>query len=545
MSHIALTASPTVVAFHRGAKQWSTLFPSSWRSRGINPSSFPNSTRKRLQLRFFASGKNGVNGGVVDEISETVKAHTDFVWPDNKKPRVCILGGGFGGLYTALRLESLQWPEDKKPHIALVDQSERFVFKPLLYELLSGEVDEWEIAPRFSDLLANTGVQFLKDRVKVLKPSDHLGVNGSNASTRGGTVHLESGLHIEYDWLVLALGAEAKLEVVPGAVEFAIPFSTLEDARKVNNRLTILERKTFGKDYQITVAIVGCGYSGVELAATVAERLQNKGVVRAINVETTICPTAPPGNREAALKVLSSRKVELLLGYFVNCIRRASELESTNTPTEVESVETVPGFEKYILELQPAERGVQRKIIEADLVLWTVGSKPPLPHLEYSDVPFVIPLNARGQAETDETLRVKGHPRIFALGDSSALRDSTGRILPATAQVAFQQADFTGWNLWAAINGRPLLPFRFQNLGEMITLGRSDAAITPSFIEGLTLEGPVGHTARKIAYLMRLPTDEHRLKVGISWLTKSAVESVSLLQSTLSKVLSDSSARSD
>ncbi|CAK8579026.1 unnamed protein product [Lathyrus sativus] len=545
MSHIALTASPTVLAFHRGAKQWSTLCPSSWRSRGINPSSFPNSTRKRLQLRFFASGKNGGNGGVVDEISETVKAHTNFVWPDNKKPRVCILGGGFGGLYTALRLESLQWPEDKKPHIALVDQSERFVFKPLLYELLSGEVDEWEIAPRFSDLLANTGVQFLKDRVKVLQPSDHLGVNGSNASTRGGTVHLESGLHIEYDWLVLALGAEAKLEVVPGAVEFAIPFSTLEDARKVNNRLTILERKTFGKDYQISVAIVGCGYSGVELAATVAERLQNKGIVRAINVETTICPTAPPGNREAALKVLSSRKVELLLGYFVNCIRRASELESTNTPTEVESFETVPGFEKYILELQPAERGVQRKIIEADLVLWTVGSKPPLPHLEYSDVPFVIPLNARGQAETDETLRVKGHPRIFALGDSSALRDSNGRILPATAQVAFQQADFTGWNLWAAINGRPLLPFRFQNLGEMITLGRSDAAITPSFIEGLTLEGPVGHTARKIAYLMRLPTDEHRLKVGISWLTKSAVESVSLLQSTLSKVLSDSSARSD
>jgi len=73
--------------------------------------------------------------------------------------------------------------------------------------------------------------------------------------------------------------------------------------QKVNNRLTILERKTFGKDYQISVAIVGCGYSGVELAATVAERLQNRGIVRAINVDTMICPTAPPGNREAALKV--------------------------------------------------------------------------------------------------------------------------------------------------------------------------------------------------------------------------------------------------
>lgn len=71
------------------------------------------------------------------------------------------------------------------------------------FTLWHTEVDEWEIAPRFSDLLANTGVQFLKDRVKVLQPSDHLGVNGSNASTHGGTVHLESGLHIEYDWYKL------------------------------------------------------------------------------------------------------------------------------------------------------------------------------------------------------------------------------------------------------------------------------------------------------------------------------------------------------
>ncbi|XP_061346847.1 alternative NAD(P)H-ubiquinone oxidoreductase C1, chloroplastic/mitochondrial [Gastrolobium bilobum] len=543
MSHIALTASATatVVASHRRAKQWSTLFPSCWRSRGTNSSLVANSPRKRLQLRFLASGENGGNGGVGAEISETEKAPANFVWSDNKKPRVCILGGGFGGLYTALRLESLEWPDDKKPQIALVDQSERFVFKPMLYELLTGEVDEWEIAPRFSDLLANTSVQFFKDRVKFLHPSDHWGMNGSKASSCGGTVHLESGLLIEYDWLVLALGAEAKLDVVPGAAEFAIPFSTLEDALKVNNKLTTLERKTFGKDFQISVAVVGCGYSGVELAATVAERLQNRGIVRAINVATTICPNAPPGNREAALKVLSSRKVELLLGYFVRCIRRVSELESSDTLTGVdENCLVVHDFEKYILELQPAEREVQSKIIEADLVLWTVGSKPPLPQLEPSDAPFVIPLNARGQAETDETLRVKGHPRIFALGDSSALRDSNGRILPATAQVAFQQADFTGWNLWAAINGRPLLPFRFQNLGEMMTLGRNDAAISPSFVEGLTLEGPIGHTARKIAYLIRLPTDEHRLKVGISWLTKSAIDSVSSLQSTLSRVLSGS-----
>ncbi|KAE8689204.1 Alternative NAD(P)H-ubiquinone oxidoreductase C1 [Hibiscus syriacus] len=503
------------------------------------------SALSRFRASSFSSAAAGNAGGAppLPEISEANKSPPPiYAWPNKKKPRVCILGGGFGGLYTALRLESLLWPEDKKPQVLLVDQSERFVFKPMLYELISGEVDAWEIAPRFSELLENTGVQFLQDKVKLLHPSDHWGMNGHKQSSCGGTVLLESGLLIEYDWLVLALGAETKLDVVPGALEFAIPFSTLEDACKVDNKLKTLERLKFGKDSLIRVAVVGCGYSGVELAATISERLQDRGIVQAINVETTICPTAPVGNREAALKVLSSRKVQLLLGYFVRCIRRVCDMEASGDATVKREGKDIAesNSEKYVLELQPAEKGLESQILEADLVLWTVGSKALLPELEPSDKPHELPLNARGQAETDEMLRVKGHPRIFALGDSSSLRDSTGRLLPATAQVAFQQADFAGWNLWAAINNRPLLPFRFQNLGEMMTLGRNDAAISPSFIDGLTLEGPIGHAARKLAYLIRLPTDKHRLKVGLSWFAKSAIDSVASVQSTLTKVLSGS-----
>lgn len=75
--------------------------------------------------------------------------------------------------------------------------------------------------------------------------------------------------------------------------------------QKVENKLRTLERQSFGKDSPISVAVVGCGYSGVELAATISERLQDKGIVKAVNVGTTICPNAPPGNREAALKVRS------------------------------------------------------------------------------------------------------------------------------------------------------------------------------------------------------------------------------------------------
>ncbi|KAL2504684.1 NAD(P)H dehydrogenase C1 [Abeliophyllum distichum] len=496
------------------------------------------SPRRRLQ--FVASATNKRYRGVA-EISETESGPPIYAWPDdNKRPRVCILGGGFGGLYTALSLESLVWPDDKKPQVVLVDQSERFVFKPLLYELLSGEVDEWEIAPRFSDLLGNTGVQFFKDRVKCLHPSDHIGMNESVAGS-GGVVHLESGLLIEYDWLVLALGAEAKLDLVPGAVEYALPFSTLEDAHKVNEKLRALERNYFGKDFPIRVAVVGCGYSGVELAATISERLQHRGVVQAVNVGKTILPNAPPGNRESALKVLSSRKVQLLLGYVVRCIRKDGEYGTSHELRNVESLNNATDIrspESLVLELQPAQRGLQSQNVEVDLVLWTVGTKPQLSLLEPNDKPNRLPLNARGQAEIDETLRVRGHPRVFAVGDSCALRDGHGNLLPATAQVVLQQADFVGWNLWAAINGRPLLPFRFQNVGEMMTLGRYDAAVSPSFLEGITLRGPIGHTARKFACLTRFPTDEHRLKVGISWLTKSAVEAAALVQNNFTKVLS-------
>lgn len=123
------------------------------------------------------------------------------------------------------------------PQVLLVDQSDRFVFKPMLYELLSGgmmflkwcycylsvcvfllifmyvslyalhnipmliaEVDAWEIAPRFSDLLGNTSIQFVQDRVKRVHPSDHVGRNGPSRLSCGGKVHLESGVCIEYDW---------------------------------------------------------------------------------------------------------------------------------------------------------------------------------------------------------------------------------------------------------------------------------------------------------------------------------------------------------
>lgn len=132
-------------------------------------------------------------------------------------------------------------------------------------------------------------------------------------------------------------------------------------------------------------------------------------------------------------QVLNTRKVELLLGYFVRRIGKSGDFGSSIEKSEVE--EKVNDSEKLIVEVQANEKGAKSQLLEADLVLWTVGNKPLLPELEPNGWPFELPVTGRGQAETDETLQVKGHPRIFAVGDSSALRDSKGKVLPATAQV--------------------------------------------------------------------------------------------------------------
>lgn len=133
--------------------------------------------------------------------------------------------------------------------------------------------------------------------------------------------------------------------------------------------------------------------------------------------------------------MLSDRNVQLLLGYFVKAVKRAADVESQDQSTDSGNISVKYDAEKLAVELQPAQRGVQGQNLEADLVLWTVGNKPRLPQLEPCYRPHLLPLNGIGQAETIETLQVKGNPRIFALGDSSFLRDSSGKLLPPTAQV--------------------------------------------------------------------------------------------------------------
>lgn len=389
------------------------------------------------------------------------------------QPTICILGGGFGGLYTALRLSQLPWDE-QQPLIYLVDQNDHFLFSPLLYELVTGELQSWEIAPPYSELLANTEVRFIQSAVKEI-----------DVAQQQVTLSDQS---ISYDRLVLALGGETPLHQVPGSAEYALPFRTVQDAYRLEDRLRTLETSAAPK---IRVAVVGAGPSGVELACKLADRLGDRGRIRLIERNNQILKSAPEFNQTAAQKALEKRQVW------------------TDLETSIESLDS------HEMTLSYKDK---TDTLPVDLVLWTVGTAIAAP---IQALP--LPQNDLGQLLTDPTLQVQDSPHIFALGDLADCRDSQGNPNPKTAQVAIQQADCVGWNLWASLTQRPLLPFHYTHLGEMLTLGEDSAAMSGL---GLQLDGPLAFMARRLIYLYRMPTLDHQLKIGFNWMFKPVLSAL-------------------
>ena len=393
-----------------------------------------------------------------------------------KKQKICIVGGGFGGLYTALRLHELPTETEEKPDITLIDKGDRFLFSPLLYELITEEIQSWEIAPPFEEILANTGIIFRQGAV-------------TNIDLYNKQVTVDETSTIDYDKLVISTGGKTPLDVVPGAIANAIPFRSLQDAYRIIEKLRHLEESNQDK---IRVAIVGGGYSGVELACKIADRLGPKGRVRIIDRGTQILDHATDFNRETALKALEERQI------WIDLETEVAKVEATEISlTYKGEVDTIP----------------------VDLVLWTVGNQvSPLTeqlNLEKSD---------RGLLKLQNTLQVLNNDDVYALGDIAECHDEHGKILPATAQVAFQQSDYCAWNIWAQINDKPLLPVRYQPLGEMLALGVDSAALSGL---GLKLDGSLAYIARRLIYLYRLPTLKHQLTVGINWITQPIIELLS------------------
>lgn len=410
------------------------------------------------------------------------------------RKKVCVIGGGFGGLYTALKLESKSQSLQKEAcplEITLIDPKDKFVFLPLLYELAVGTASVMEVAPRYCDLLDNTDIKFVQGSVECID------TDLRQVKLEG----MDTEKMLEFDQLVIACGAQPNMNSLKGLQEHAIPFTGVEDSYRVKIALRSLLESDLDT---INVAVLGAGYSGVEVATTIASFFRNRNRdanISIIDRNDRIMKTSPDFNRNTALKSLQDKGVDVIYSTSVQ--------EITKDGLELRSKDSVDGAGEYF-------KG-------ADLIIATLGiqQSPLLTSIGPSSLEID---SASGRLLVHETLQSMSNDDIFALGDCSRIK---GVDLASTAQVAMQQADIVTKNILLKSEvGRDetasaLERFTYVPLGEMLTLGATEAAI--SGIGGLVeIDGPLASAARRLVYAARMPTKEQTATALLNQLVSGA-----------------------
>ena len=386
----------------------------------------------------------------------------------NNPFRICILGGGFGGLYTALYLSRFR--QAKHWQITLVEQKDRFLFTPLLYELLTEELPTWAIAPSYEKLLARTPIHFCQRTIE-------------NVNLRARQVQLQGGEKLPYDYLVLAVGSQTRSANAFGVATHAFYFRTLADVERLQAKLREME---LSQRHHLRVAIVGGGPNGVEVACKLADRLGDRGQICLIERGAGILKGFSPALRTIVRRSMKARNIRV-------------ELE-----TQVKMLE---GDRLTLL------RELQITALQVDLALWTAGTQP------FAWVHSLAKCSDRGKILTRDTLQLIDYPEVFALGDVAEIHNSSV-FVPATAQAAYQQAAIAAQNIRAVLTDQRLRHFRYFHLGDMLTLGKG-RGIVSSF--SVNLEGALAEKIRRLAYIQRLPTLRHRLQVLKHWLVSAVL----------------------
>ncbi len=392
------------------------------------------------------------------------------------QPRILILGGGFAGLFTALDLAG-------SGDVTLVSDEDHFLFTPMLYEYLSGEVEEWHIAPKYGELI-DENVRIVKDHV-------------TGVDLRSQTVSLASYKDaLKYDVLVLAVGGITNYAGVEGAEEFSIPFRKISQADNLRQRMVAAldrmppELPPQDVRRELTFAVVGAGASGCELSTKMADllldafkrrALQGEPRVLVIEMGDKVVPGMGAQIREFVVEALRESHVE------VHTLTRVIKVTSDGVTFEHEG---------------------NREHLRTAGVVWTGGVKMS-PLVERLDVEK----NRRGLLAVRPTLQLAAHDDVLALGDIAFYVDATP-TLAGTAQLAFQEAALAARNVKALLSGKDLQTKHFEELGEAISLGTERAAVLTG---GKAFGGALARQARFALYTSRLPTWHHRLRVGASW----------------------------
>jgi NADH dehydrogenase len=402
--------------------------------------------------------------------------------------RVLILGGGFGGVHTALTLEKLLGAEIRRGEVelGLVSRENYIVFQPMLPEVISGSIGVLDVITPIRRLCPSTNLY-----TRTIESIDLQHRSVQSTAGFGSRQH-----HLHFDHLVLALGNVTSFAGQPGLTEYALPFKYLGDALALRNRLIhTLEEADIEQDPAVrrsllTFVVAGGGFSGVEAVAELNDfvrvaarsfrrvRLEEIRVVL-LHAGGLILPELPKSLAEFAQALLMKRGIE---------IRLNTRLAGATTDTAL---------------LEGGGR------IETRTLVSTVPSAP-------NPLVAMLPLKKeRGRILVDAHLEVPDYPGLWAVGDCAAIRDAkTGEFCPPTAQHAIRQATCVAHNIAAAVHGTSRKTFMFTALGKMGSLGRRSAVAE---IFGVKLSGFLAWWLWRTIYLMKLPGLDRKIRVATDW----------------------------
>jgi NADH dehydrogenase len=355
-----------------------------------------------------------------------------------EQPHVVLLGGGFGGLYTARGLARTG------VRVTLVDRHNYHLFQPLLYQVATAALNPSDIAAPIRSILHRQ-----KNVSVLLGEAVSVDVKTKTVILSDGTLH--------YDYLVVATGATHSYFGHPEWERDAPGLKSIDDALTIRRRILLAfeaAERELDPERQaayLTFVVVGAGPTGAELAGALSEiarqtmvrdfrRIDPKSA-RVILIEgrDRVLPPYP-----SSLSAKAARQLQ----------RLGVEVRTNATVTSVSDSEVHVGSE----------------IIPARTVLWAAGVQAsPLA------VSLGVPLDRAGRVLVEPDLSIPGHPQVFVIGDLAALKQAGGELVPGVAPAAIQEGQHMATNLARLVGGQPSVRFRYRDKGSLATIGRAAA----------------------------------------------------------------------
>jgi NADH dehydrogenase len=401
-------------------------------------------------------------------------------------PKILILGGGYGGLTAARKLEKALRAH-QTAEITLVSDVNFMLFTPLLPGAAAGTLEPRHVVVAVREEISRTQLRMAR-------------VVGADPARKVVRVQPPEGAaeELAYDQLIVALGSHTRTLPIPGLAEHAFGFKTLAEAIALRNRLIqAMERAEACDDERtrtelLTYVFVGAGYAGLEGIAELQDfaedllprypRCQAHGL-RFVLVEARerVMPEINAGLAEFATEQLRRRGMEVALNTTLDAVTERSATLSTG------------------------------EVVPTRTVCWTAGVKP---------VPAVaelgLPLGQGGRIATDQCMRVEGFTDVWALGDAAAIPDPAhpDRPCPPTAQHALRQGRLVAKNVAAVMAGRDPKPFTYKTKGVVVDMGRHQAVAETM---GLRWRGFPAWFITRTYHLLLMPGTKRRLRVMLDW----------------------------